>query len=300
MRILSGMSVREYLELHRAGLTPSEMAYVSMADGLGGLTAEAHEFSESEPVVECYVGGSLVTVRPKRPQHGTENVGGDRSDVLGFSSASRRRLMRTIAKTERENRPLFVTLTYPDLFDQDMLKWKRDIDAFGKRFRRIFPDASFIWRIEFKSRRSGSMAGEVCPHWHLLVWNVDIVRFRGFADNAWYEVVGSGEASHLLAGVSSERMRKWSGTMRYVSKYVAKTGIYPEGWKGRAWGVVNRDLMPWAVLVTMSVPNEVAIRAVRVGRKMLKMSGKTLVFGLTWLINSETLLNYLEIVLGYL
>lgn len=293
-------ALAEYYNEHRALLSRAELEFASEADGRVSLGGQ-YVYAPLPAEVTLVVGASLITAKPERPS-GMSSTGGAiglRGTVTSFSDASRRRMMRLIATTRRDERPLFVTLTYPDKFPDDKVKWKRDLDTFGKRFRRQFPDASFVWRIEFKSRRSGSSEGLVAPHYHLLAWGVSIVDFRAFGDSAWYSVVGSGDADHLLAGVSSERVRKWGGTMSYVSKYVAKLQDFPEGWAGRVWGVVGRENLPLGVSVTVSLLEKDGIKLIRLGRKLIGLKGRFFPFGLTFIANVERVLDYLEFLVGF-
>lgn len=295
-------SIGPYLRDHRGHLSRSELEYVSLAGGYIEPLANVVEYDKSEAYAEIHVGGSLVTVKPAGSPKGHDSgqLGAARGEVLSYSSASRRRLMRMIARVDRDARPIFVTLTYPDLFSDAKEDWKRDLDAFGKRFRRKFDNASFVWRIEFQDRKSGANRGVIAPHFHLLVWGVDILEFRRFVSRSWHSVVGTGDERHLRAGTSAERLKSFNGTMRYVSKYLAKEQQFPDGWQGRVWGVVGRDSMPYAVRVVIPLTDEVAIRLVRLGRKMLGMVGKTLVFGLTWIVNAERVLDYIEWAEGFL
>lgn len=284
-----------------AGLTKSQRYYISMADGLVN-EAGRHELEVQPAEIGVYVGGSLVTAKPDRPVSGNcggEARGGVRGDVVEFSRASRNRLMRVLAKTDRLNVPLFVTLTYNDDAPLSREKWKRDIDVLGKRFVRQFPDASFVWRVEYQIRKSGTVAGELVAHYHLLVWGVETHDMRRWVTVNWYEVVGSGSDDHLRAGTSVERIRKWKGVMWYASKYIAKADGSTKQVQGRNWGVVNRSKMPWAVLVVMSVSNDVAVRVVRLARKMMGMGGKTLVWGVTFISDVERILDYIEIIEGF-
>lgn len=295
-KMFSQDSVSEYLRLHRGGLTRSQLEYVSLADNV--RVASGISRLEIEPAtIKISVGGGLVTVRPSMPEgFGSQNSGkaGVRGEVVSFSAAARRRMMRLIASTEIDKRPIFSTLTLPDVFSSDMAKWKRDIDALGKRFRRKFPSGSLVWRIEFKERKSGGSVGLMAPHFHLLVWGVFLVEFRRWVAEAWYEVVGSGSRDHFMAGTSSERVRKWSGVNYYASKYVAKVGAFPDGWRGKSWGVIGRENLPVAEVVIVELADTVAIKLIRLGRKMTRLGGKDLRFGLTWIVRGERVLDYLE------
>jgi hypothetical protein len=293
-------SLGEYYAEHDALVSGTDRFYMSVADGVECLSYGAYAYEPQEAYIELAVGGHTVTVKPERPRGmGGEGVGGARGRVTEYSRQSRNRLLRLIGRTDKFNQPVFLTLTYPDVYSQDKDKWKRDIDVFGKRLVRKYDGASFIWRIEFKERLSGKNQGVIMPHFHLLVWGVSASDLRTWVSRSWYEVCGSGDAKHLRAGTSTERLKSWNGVISYVSKYIAKLDKFPQNWTGRVWGIVGRSSIPWAVIVYIPLDNDTAIRLTRLGRKMCKLGGKTLVYGLTWLMNTERVLDYLEWVLGF-
>lgn len=282
-------------------LTRSQREFVSMADGRIVDTGGVFDYTPLDASLEVALGGSLVIAKPVRPA-GPDggNVGGVRGAIISFSSGSRRRLMRMIASIERQHRPTFITLTYPDLFEQDIDVWKRDIDVMGKRLARKMPQAAFIWRIEFKRRKSGENKGSIAPHFHLLAYNASFREIREFVPTAWYGVVGSCNREHLSAGSRVERIYSFGGIMRYVGKYISKDDIFPPGWAGRVWGIIGRSNMPFAVRVVISLSEAEGIKMVRFGRKMVGLKGKTLMFGLTWIMDAERALDYLEVIQGFL
>jgi hypothetical protein len=267
-----------------------------MADGRSPDVTGQYEFSPDEPKLVVRIGASLATV--KTGLVGASG-GGERGEITSFSSASRRRLMRLIASLERGERPIFVTMTYPDIFPDDMAKWKRDIDAFGKRLARKHPEAGFLWRIEFKERKSGRSAGKTAPHFHLLVYGAGYRGLLEWVPVAWWGVVGSKNEDHLSAGTRVERIFSWGGIMRYVGKYIAKRDSYPDGWQGRAWGIIGRPNLPWAVEITISLTQEESVKLVRLGRRMIKAKGRVFSYGLTWIVNTERVLDYLEFLMGF-
>lgn len=296
-----GDAVSDFLERHRnAVLLGDQRYYVSLADGLIRESAGTATFEAEEAYIELAIGGHLVTVKPERPppMTGHDLSGGKRGEITGYSRGSRRRLMRLIAGTEKDKRPIFATLTYPDVFPNEMAKWKRDIDVLGKRIRRKMPDVGFIWRIEFVNRKSGVSKGKIAPHFHLLLWGVDQYTFRKFLGPAWYSVVGSEDSKHELAGTKVERLKGWRGVMAYVSKYVAKEDYYPPEWRGRVWGIISKENIPFAIRVIIPLTRLEGVKLVRLGRKFCGLRGKTLVYGLTWLMDAESVLDYLEYLVG--
>jgi hypothetical protein len=186
-------------------------------------------------------GASLVACDLGKPRSGFgRQHAWTRGAITKFSKGARRRALRLVASLRRDLRPSFVTLTYPDLFDQDPRRWKRDLDTFLKRLLRRWPSAVVFWKMEPKERKSGENKGKIAPHMHLLVYNVPWTHLLYWTKQAWFEVVGSGDPDHLAAGTRVEYVRSVRGVLNYTAKYICKSETYTlPGW-GRYWGVVNR------------------------------------------------------------
>lgn len=250
------------------------------------------------PKADVWIDGSLVKVTKGRVKVlGGRGAGGKRGKVKVFSKSARRRLLRKMAQLKRDALPLFVTLTYPDIFSDNPADWKRDLDVFGKRIRREHSEVAIIWRMEVVPRRSGENAGGLAPHFHLLVWGADYKAMREWLPMAWYGVVASGDKKHLSAGTSVEKIRSQKGVMYYASKYIAKeVAMQIEDGVGRWWGVIGKDNLPVSEVVTIVLEVWQAIKATRLGRKMLGMSGKDLHYGLTWVISGGEFMRYLRFI----
>lgn len=203
---------------------------------------------------EVAVGGSLLAVKGRKPPD-RKRGGGLRGKVQGFSKNSRRRLIRKLASIDRETMatpPIFGTLTYPGEWPRDPKRWKRDLDAWGKRLRRRHREACVIWKLEPQKRGA--------PHFHLLVFGVPHLDKHWLAAS-WYAVVDSGDVRHLRAGTRIESIRTWRGVMSYASKYTAKViEELPEGWEevGRMWGIIGKEKLP-IYMVRFAVSREQAL-----------------------------------------
>lgn len=213
--------------------------------------------------VEWYEGGRLIEVKGS----GGGGGGGRRGQIVGFSPAARRRLMRFIASLDagRMGDPWFVTLTYPAPFCLAAPEWKANLNRFSVWLRRQDWFGAAVWKLEPQKRGA--------PHYHLLLfvdpdW-VELLRdgalfprlpwrrprLRGDDDAAawlqdavawqWHRSVGTANGDHLLAGTQVVPVRSWRGVQHYAAKYVAKltslAGLGPEvvdewGRAGRWWG----------------------------------------------------------------
>jgi hypothetical protein len=180
-------------------------------------------------------------------------------------------MLRSLARLRDSAGCLLLTLTYPAVWALDGVTWKRDKAAFERRLERAFPKAGWYWRLEYQRRGA--------PHYHLLVFGVDFIAHEWLA-RAWYEVVGSGDADHLRAGTSIERVRSGRGVRRYAAKYVAK--VAPE-WEqlfkdesgfdyrhvGRWWGLRHPENLPLGECLTVTLSEGEAVRVRRFMRRYL-------------------------------
>lgn len=212
--------------------------------------------------IEILPGG--IAFKREQPKGNNKPLGGgSRSDVVGFSKNSRKRLMDVLmrfdfdahtAKGKRSPaaRSMFCTLTFsdsapflqeatPESFDWQRLK--RDLDTFGKRLKRLKNFQGMLWKVEIEPRKSGALKGNYVPHFHCLILFKQIQRvhtFRRWLSQAWFSVVGSGDSNHLKAGTNA--LVAYGGAtgklFSYLGKYLGKT-FEVEGIKaGRIWGII--------------------------------------------------------------
>jgi hypothetical protein len=194
--------------------------------------------------------------------------GGRRGAVLTFSKASRRRMLRKLARLDAR-RPVFVTLTYPAEYPHPMIA-KKHLAAFLKRIKRRLPDASAIWRMELQKRGA--------PHFHLIFFGLPFVSHATLV-SWWQEIIGVIDSVTVFVRI--EVIRSKRGVMAYASKYMAKPAAVgeqppagrffnsdayltgepecggPEGqpsWSpGRWWGVFNAARLPYAARYAVAV-----------------------------------------------
>lgn len=223
------------------------------------------------PQIQYYAGASLFKVSRGGE---CEQVGGGRRGVInGFSLQSRLRLMRVIAKVKRDRAlPVFVTLTFPDIFPEPE-EAKKCLWAFIKRLRRAFPRVGLIWKLEPQERGA--------PHFHLLVWGVFFQQLQNFTPEAWYEVAGGGDPWHLawhkgLCGNGNvhcvQRVRSFEGVWSYAAKYLGKTfekAGWDKKWTGRYWGVVGPQNIPFGELCELDITAPNAYTLMRYQRRFI-------------------------------
>lgn len=232
---------------------------------------------------------SLVGSHSKPPA-----IGGKRGDIVGFSAASRKRLIEFMASVRYDTRLLFATLTYPDHFPVDNpAVWRGHFEAFRRRFERQHPNWRCIWRIELKERKSGEFKGFVAPHWHLLIFtdiegepdDIRVVKaesygqmfdktvsglsehFEAWSLAAWFEIVGSGDERHAQHGSFAVAVRNRRHAYKYIAKYVAKEDSDTHE-IGRRWGRIgNFDNAPSRVT---SLTRQQYVEFKRLARRLLK------------------------------
>lgn len=224
------------------------------------------------PSATVAVGGALLQVKSGRA--GRPGLGGKRGKVHTFTRAARRRLLFLLNSINRDlvvSLPLFLTLTYPAVWDDDPELWKEHIERLWKRIQRRFPNAALVWRLEPQKRGA--------PHYHCLLFNVQFVE-KEWLSAAWYEIVGSGDEKHKRFGSRVEQVKSWNGVNKYASKYVAKlpdeaiqfTNV------GRWWGVKGRENLPVNFLsVSLNFPQFWFMR--RVIRRYVRRAGVRLPVG---------------------
>lgn len=134
----------------------------------------------------------------------------------GFSAKSRRQ-MRWVWNAlpwEELDRLTMLTLTYPAewrAWCPDAVTLKRHLRAFRERWRRKWGAPRGTWALEFQPRENRPPEQQYAPHFHLYVGlpdgavveedNTDRRPVWEWARQAWWEIVGSGDAAHRYWGV---------------------------------------------------------------------------------------------------
>lgn len=226
---------------------------------------------EIEARANFYIDGSLVHVSKSKYTLTSRSGGGKRGNITTMSRQSRQRMMIGLAKVKKTCIPVFVTLTFPDNYP-DIIQSKKHFRALVMRMKRKWPKCAIEWKMEPQKR------GAV--HYHCFVWNVDFYDLRGFIPMNWYEIAGQGDKNHLLFHLGAlpksqhcvQEIRSWNGVMWYAAKYLSKM-VEVEGWErpGRFWGIIGREFVPWAELLSVAVTDKVAFQFFRLMRKKMEM-----------------------------
>lgn len=180
--------------------------------------------------------------------------GGKKKAIKGFTKKARRRMM-DFQNALDPHRParMFQAFTFPDeVLEGKTTAGMKDysnavLNRFRKRILRRWPWFWNMWRREWEKRKSGSMVGVRCPHFHF-VWDVmsskedELLPIAGHLAAMWVESMkAEGEVkSKALSVATDDRSysRIWSKKHadRYVAKYVAKVDEWSEEGQGKHWG----------------------------------------------------------------
>lgn len=207
-----------------------------------------------------------------------------RGTITGFSRSSRRRMIQRVASLESLP-DLWLDLTFPDeAFPEcsdyrSLASYTYDrLRTWGQWLRRTYPGSWLIWRREWVSRKSGAVAGELRPHFHVLL--------RGLPSEAVPAVMRSWvghlaldpltHAKALSVALSPESWRRIESHKMaacYASKYLAKLDSHeiPEADSlGRMWGVMGE--VPVGSPVQLRVSKAVAVQLRRAFRRKARRS----------------------------
>lgn len=213
-------------------------------------------------------------------------------DIKGFSKTSRLRFRRLLAVSDSINKdfePWGVCLTIPGrvISQERARKIWRD---WGKSFCvKRFKDFPMIWRVELQTRKQA--------HWHLIIWlpkgrkgiepRVDysdcwksFIR-RTLAKNGVIQWSEETDAGFEKRGVKFQRL----GTLgKGSSDYLASTLDHETkhkqeqlGWRGRQWGIINRDRLSKSPVDSVSVwghPVERIVRRFKAVQEHRRASGR--------------------------
>lgn len=182
---------------------------------------------------------------------------GSRDCINRFSASAGRRMRRYLRECVAEYKYM-VTLTYPFTFPTNGPETKEHLRRFLQELKREherrgtvsgYEAFSCFWFMEFQERGA--------PHYHLFTtWCPP----RNWVSRRWYEICGTDDERHLLAGTRCEKLlRGRSGTISYASKYACKQEQkdVPEGFEdvGRFWGVVGMKVVVSAATVVRDCDN---------------------------------------------
>lgn len=155
-----------------------------------------------------------------------------RSDIEGFSDASRRRLRFLAGNTSTRLISQFCLTYHQSIPDGTTIK--NHLNAWLVNLRRRFPEVGYLWVLEFQTRG--------IPHFH--VWlNLahDLPGLRNILAKSWNRIAEPGNETHFQFHNHKKNFIAWEMyNASYACKYLDKQGqkAVPEGFAsvGRFWG----------------------------------------------------------------
>ena len=199
-----------------------------------------------------------------------------RGKIRSFSRKSRARMIQLMASLEKVPN-LWVDHTYADdvmigLNESERAFFSsRCMDRFERWFTKEYPKAYMVWRREWQDRKSGSLKGDICPHFHCLyhIPGLETSNHVAIAVRialAWVTITGSKDPHAVEVAMHPESYRKIDSLKMaqvYVSKYVAKEETHPlddDVSLGRYWGKVGLLPMGKVEYETLTTSEETQIR----------------------------------------
>lgn len=179
-----------------------------------------------------------------------------RGSVTEFSRKSRRRMIDLQSRLDlTDRRIVFMTLTFH--YTHSVGYTKACFKRFLSYVRYHYPQASAMWRLEFQKRGA--------PHYHLIFFDLPFWEFKALR-KTWMDCTHEDNSGVRVNLLTSARQ-----AMFYVSKYVAKipelncstlfiNAPYQqnveEKWRGRMWGILNKECLPMAERITGVIVDE--------------------------------------------
>lgn len=206
---------------------------------------------------------SGVTVKRSNPSAARSALGGRRSEITGFSDASKRNLRRIVENAFPELVSQ-VALTYHEQFPGGH-QVKEHLNSFLTWLRRRVPGVAYLWILEFQTRG--------VPHFHLYLSLEPDPGLQAELAGQWVKIT-SGSREQFDWHNHRRNWIPWDmGSGGYLCKYLDKEAQkrVPEGfgWVGRFWAA-SRGLRPNPVVVEdtdlyeISADEDVLKRVVRV------------------------------------
>jgi len=232
--------------------------------------------------IEVNVHADMLKVKVNSQKLGVKDSpgrgGGIRGEITGFSRASRKRMIETMASVRNTGSMLFLTMT----FDDSVLLDLNDnllpmFETFRRRFERAYPTWAALWRKEWQDRKSGEFVGLFVPHFHMIIFTgvhyekaeLEALSesFSVWGKEAWHEITSSADENHLVYGFDVSPIKSRKHAYYYVSKYVAKHSNHGE-FSGRHWGRIGK--LDCSVSETFSLEEDEYIVFRRLIKRWLK------------------------------
>ena len=146
---------------------------------------------------------------------------------------------------------LFITLTFPDeILPVDSWARSRALKEFFRQFEAELGGlVSALWRCEWEVRQTGIHAGQVMPHYHLIVFQVRYFPYSK-VNAIWRNVI----RWPGYCRTDTQRLANEKAHGSYIAKYCAKVprdgslvSVTYSRIDGKHWGYHHKKLLPMAM-----------------------------------------------------
>jgi len=235
----------------RGGLREEEPACISDIFRSGKNTRPYEARLQVYPgVLMLHSEGKIV------PGH-TKNAG-RKNRVTSFSKKSRNNLLKHFGMMVTAPE-MWQTFTFADdVMKEKSIEDRKDysgycLNRFEKYLNKFFPKIGMTWRREWETRKQGSLAGELCPHFHVMYYSPDtaVEEYQSLViclAEEWVRITGTKDPAAIKVALHRKSyafLDSRTKAMKYVSKYLSKGSMAAsEGQSiGRSWGIIGNIVM---------------------------------------------------------
>lgn len=187
-------------------------------------------------VVTCFENKIIINTG-SNPANNFEIPKREKFDITKFSINSRRRFLKILSTINMQEyqTPLFITLTFHNIFPTENAPLKKILDNYLKRIKRINNNYSYVWRLELQKRGA--------PHFHVILFpknlrcKKELDQLKLKIKSAWWNFIEDISINSKLFSVDIIDVNHTRQLFSYLSKYVCKIDAEEnKNWKGRRWG----------------------------------------------------------------
>jgi len=181
----------------------------------------------------------ITTIKATRSAVG----GGKRGKITIFTNQARKRMLERLAAMRNCENGFFATLTYPGSFEYTAQQCKNHLILLRKRMQYYCPDVRVIWRMDRMERKSGASKGDFAPHYHLLIYGIDLSRlekFRMWLHETWSEIANYHDRNVPMLRTECKEIVSHKQAMSYAAKYMCEVDKDDDKGFGRYWGTFGK------------------------------------------------------------
>lgn len=192
--------------------------------------------------------------------------------IKGFSKKSRLNMIKYLCRIENDPQVLWHPTFPDDVFHEKTIDQKREYSSrvlhnLRKFIRNQKIDIQIIWKREWMPRQSGSIVGEVCPHFHMALYSSQgsdyIYEQLGKLIARFIKLSGSKDI-HNMSAVNFDKKSYQTITeddwREYQTKYQSKVAEIENENIGRSWGVIGKFKLSLGKEILLSTVQSKALK----------------------------------------